>query len=133
MKHLLIVDDSPVILTSIGAILQKAGYDVRQAADGPDALSWLERETFDLVMVDLHMPGMDGVELIRRIRALPDHRFTPILVLTAETRRAPRQQARDAGATVWMTKPVTPGQLLQALEHVGARVSDGTALRSCHV
>ena len=118
MASVLMVDDSPTILMSVGAILRKGGYAVTQAPDGERALAALARDPFDLVLVDLKMPGMDGLELITRIRALPDHRFTPIVVLTTETRRRRRDEVRGAGATAWVTKPVLPGELLDLLGRV---------------
>ncbi len=127
MIPLLMVDDSPTILMSVGAILRKAGYAVTAAAGGEQALEALAREPVAVVLVDLKMPGMDGLELIRRIRLLDDHRFTPIVVLTTETRRRPREEARSAGATVWITKPVPPQDLLDVLARVLAPVRLGAA------
>jgi two-component system chemotaxis response regulator CheY len=72
----------------------------------------------DNAITDYHMPGMNGVELIREIRKLPAYRFLPILVLTTESEQGKREAARGAGATGWLVKPVAPDKLLQVLQQV---------------
>ncbi len=119
MKKVMLVDDSPTILMSMESILSKAGFAVTKASDGNDALGKLKAgEKPDLIITDLNMPGMDGITLIREARKLPGVRFTPILVLTTESQQAKRQEARKAGATGWMVKPVPAQDLLKVIHQV---------------
>ncbi len=118
MKTVLLVDDSPTILLSLSAVLTQAGYASMQASGGEVALAKLQATKPDLVITDLHMPGMDGIELIRRIRGLPGCRFVPILMLTTESQAERRAEARTAGATGWLVKPVLGNDLLQVLKKV---------------
>ncbi len=119
MKTVMLVDDSPTILMSMESILTKAGYNVAKASDGTEALGKLRAgEKPDLIITDLNMPKMDGITLIREVRKLPGTRFTPILVLTTESQQAKRQEARRAGATGWMVKPVPAQDLLKVIQQV---------------
>ncbi len=118
-KKVMLVDDSPTILMSMESILSKAGYQVAKASDGTEALSKLKSgEKPDLIITDLNMPQMDGITLIREARKLPGTRFTPILVLTTESQQAKRQEARKAGATGWIVKPVPAQDLLKVIQQV---------------
>lgn len=98
--------------------LQMAGHEVTQAADGSDGLQKAKENTIDLALVDVNMPVMDGIELVRELRALPDYRKTPILMLTTESSAEMKQKGRVAGATGWIIKPFSPDQLLQIIEQV---------------
>jgi two-component system chemotaxis response regulator CheY len=119
MKSALLVDDSRTILTSISGILAKAGYTVQTASAGAEALTKLKGGLKPSVIItDLNMPSMDGIELIRQARAQPGCRFLPILMLTTESRADRRAEAKAAGATGWLVKPVAPAELLSILERV---------------
>jgi two-component system chemotaxis response regulator CheY len=119
MKPVFLVDDSPTMLASMVGALTKAGVPVEKAADAAEALSKLKAGTpLRLLITDYHMPGMNGVELIREIRKLATYRFLPILVLTTESEQGKRADARAAGATGWLVKPVPPEKLLQVLQQV---------------
>lgn len=119
MKPIFLVDDSPTILMSMNDILTKSGYAVEKAANGPEALKKAQGGLQPaLVITDYHMPGMTGVELIRELRKLPAFRFTPILVLTTESQQDKRTEAKSAGATGWLVKPVASDQLLQVIRQV---------------
>jgi len=119
MKSALLVDDSRTILISISGVLTKAGYAVQTAASGPEALTKLKAGLKPSVIItDLNMPVMDGIELIRLSRAEPGCRFLPILMLTTESRTDRRAEAKAAGATGWLVKPVAPAELLSVLERV---------------
>ena len=119
MKPVFLVDDSATMLASISSVLSKAGIAVEKAISGGDALVRLKGvPPLRLMIVDFHMPGMNGVELIREVRKLPAYRFLPILVLTSESEQSKRDQARQAGATGWLVKPVAPEKLLQVIEQV---------------
>lgn len=119
MKPILLVDDSPTILASMSGILSKAGYASEQAPSAEAALKVVQSGcTPRLVITDYNMPGMHGVQLIEQLRKLPQTRFTPMLVLTTESQQEKREEARRAGATGWLVKPVDPEKLLQVIKQV---------------
>ena len=119
MKSALLVDDSRTILISISGVLTKAGYTVETASAGAEALTKLKAGLKPSVIItDLNMPVMDGIELIRQARAEPGCRFLPILMLTTESRTDRRAEAKAAGATGWLVKPVQPAELVSVLDRV---------------
>ncbi len=118
-RTILVVDDSAVMRSSLKANLEMQGFQVRMAADGTEALAQLKNGFKpDLVLTDIHMPGMDGLTLIREIRKLPGFRFVPILVLTTESQQAKREEARRLGATGWLVKPVSGVDLVNTIRKV---------------
>jgi len=118
MTTVLIVDDSPTILMSLSAILTKHAFTVVTAVDGQDALDTVPTARPQLIITDLNMPRMDGTTFVSRVRTLPGMRFVPILMLTTESDPAKRQQAKSAGATGWLVKPVAPDALLSVIRQV---------------
>jgi two-component system chemotaxis response regulator CheY len=102
----------------ISVTLKSAGYEVLQAACGQEALQLAKTKKADLVLTDVNMPNMDGISLIRELRALPGYRFTPILTLTTESSPEMKQKGKAAGASGWIVKPFNPDQLLQVLKKV---------------
>ncbi len=106
--HILVVDDDPDILSLIRYILEQTGYRVETAFEGHDALRRAAIDVPDLMVVDLMMPGMDGVELCRRIRQDVHLRETPILILTALSNEISEIESLDAGADDYVTKPIAP-------------------------
>jgi two-component system chemotaxis response regulator CheY len=119
MKPVFLVDDSPTMLASMSGVLSKAGVAVEKAASAEEALGKLKAgPKLRLLITDFHMPGMNGIELIREIRKLAAYRFLPILVLTTESEQTKRSAAREAGATGWLVKPVPPEKLLEVLQQV---------------
>ncbi len=119
MKSILLVDDSATVLLSTSSILAKAGYEVSKAASGAEALKLLQGGLVpNLVITDLNMPGMNGIEFIRNLRGLPAHKFVPILFLTTESQQAKRAEAKAAGASGWLVKPVTADELLSTIRLV---------------
>lgn len=105
-KTILIVDDSALILMSLSTTLKINNFNVETASDGTKALDKLKGGLKpDLIVTDINMPNMGGLELIRNIRALPSFRFTPILVLTTESQASKREEAKKNGATGWLIKP----------------------------
>lgn len=119
MKPVLLVDDSPTMLASMAGMLGKAGVAVEKANNAEEALAKLRAApALRLIVTDFHMPGMNGVELIREVRKMSVYRFLPILVLTTESEQGKRDLARTAGATGWLVKPVAPEKLLQVLQQV---------------
>lgn len=117
-RKALLVDDSTTLLMSIEGVLKKAGWEVQTATGGQEALAKLQGFRPDLIITDLNMPGMDGITLIREIRKLPQTRFVPILMLTTESLQARRQEAKAAGATGWIVKPVQAGALMEVVRRV---------------
>lgn len=118
MTKVLCVDDSTTMRKMVMRTLTTSGYECCEAADGKEALDVVTREKPDLIITDFNMPHMDGLELTIAVRALAEHRFTPILLLTTETSEALRRTARECGATGWMVKPFHPEKLLKTLEKV---------------
>jgi two-component system chemotaxis response regulator CheY len=119
MKTILTVDDSASIRDIVSLVLRAGGYEVFEAVDGVDALSKLEGRQVDLILTDVNMPEMDGLELVRRLRAMPQYKFVPIVVLTGcESPTGNRQEAKAAGATAWIAKPFHPDQLLGVMKKV---------------
>jgi two-component system chemotaxis response regulator CheY len=118
MYHILAVDDSRAMREMVSLTLREAGFEVSCARDGVEALALAQRERFGLVITDINMPGLDGIALIRALRALPDYRHTPILTLTTDDSAEQKQSGRAAGATGWMVKPFDPECLLATLRRV---------------
>ena len=105
------VDDSASIRQMVSLTLQDAGSAVIEACDGKDALAKLSGPV-SMILTDLNMPGMNGIELIRAVRAMPQYKFTPIVMLTTESQASAKEQGKSAGATGWIVKPFKPDQLL---------------------
>ena len=118
MATILTVDDTASMRQMISFTLNSAGHEVIQASDGEEALKLLEGKKVDLVIADINMPNMDGITLLKSLRALADYKFTPILMLTTESQEAKRQQGKVAGATGWIVKPFNPEQLLTVVKKV---------------
>ncbi len=112
MATILTVDDSPSIRQMIKVALEPAGHSVIEAGDGAQGLTRAQSSRPDLVITDLNMPVMNGMELIRALRKLPSLTGLPIVFLTTESNDAVKQEAKGAGATGWITKPFKPDQLL---------------------
>lgn len=120
MLTVFVVDDSPAIRASVAMALKSANHTPVEFPTADDALERLKRGDIKpgLIIVDLTMPGMDGITFIKHARALPIGRFVPILVLTTESLQTKRQEARSAGATGWLVKPVSPADLLRTVGQV---------------
>lgn len=119
MKKIFLVDDSATILMSMTEILHKAGFHVDTAVDGEAALAKLNMGLKpDLIITDINMPKMNGLEFMQAARKLPAFRFTPILVLTTETQQEKRDKARAMGATGWLVKPVGGNDVVKIIKQV---------------
>lgn len=118
IKTVLTVDDSAAIRSVVGVVLQSAGYAVSSAVDGEDGLARARSQRADLVITDLNMPRMDGLALVRALRAEPAYRKVPILILTTESSPEMRERGREAGATGWLVKPFDPERLLEVVRRV---------------
>ena len=115
---ILVVDDSRTMRAMVKAALVAGDYQVVEAPDAREALRALDDTPVDLVITDVNMPEIDGLTLVRRLRARPRERTTPILVLTTEASEVLQAQGREAGATGWLVKPFQPAQLLQTVRQV---------------
>jgi two-component system, chemotaxis family, chemotaxis protein CheY len=118
MAKILVVDDSITMRQMVSLTLEKAGHVVSNADSGISALKATEKERFDLIITDVNMPGMGGLELIRELRMRQATRNKPILVLTTEADPAKKAAGRAAGATGWIVKPFDPPTLLEVLPRV---------------
>ena len=118
MKTVLTVDDSPSIRQMVSFTLKNAGYDVVEAGDGNAGLAQARAKVCDIVITDQNMPGMDGLSLIKALRALPDYRSKPILMLTTESSDAMKAQGKAAGATGWIVKPFNPQTLIDVVRRL---------------
>lgn len=117
-KTILAVDDSVSIRKMVSFTLQSAGYEVIDASDGLEGLEKAKSVKVNLVLTDQNMPRMDGLTLIKSLRALPQYATVPILMLTTESSDAMKAQGRAAGATGWMVKPFDPQKLLEVIKKV---------------
>jgi len=117
-KVIMTADDSASIRQMVSFTLSQAGYDVLAAVDGKDALGQLSGAQVNMLITDLNMPNMDGIELIRQVRANPAFKFMPIIMLTTESQAAKKQEAKAAGATGWIVKPFKPEQLVGVVKKV---------------
>jgi len=118
-KTILIVDDSVTMLMSVRSTLEMNGFKVESAGDGVIALGKLKAGLKpDLIITDINMPNMGGLDLIKNVKALPAFRFTPILTLTTESQAAKRDEGKKLGATGWLVKPVAGPDLVKVIKQV---------------
>lgn len=117
-KTILAVDDSASIRRMVQFTLSGAGYSVVEAADGVEGLARARAQQVNLVLIDQNMPNMDGLTLIRSLRALPHYKSVPILMLTTESSAEMKAQGRAAGATGWLVKPFAPKGLVDVVKKV---------------
>lgn len=115
---ILAVDDSASMRQMVRYTLEGAGYTVVQATDGVEALERAKEGSVDLVLTDVNMPRMDGISLVRELRALASYKFVPMLVLTTESGQETKLRGKEAGATGWIVKPFSPEQLLATIARV---------------
>ncbi len=123
MAKLLIVEDNEENWDMLSRRLQRRGYDVVRAIDGQQAVEQAETDTPDLILMDVNLPVMDGLEATRRIRERAGTRAIPIIALTAHAMAGDREKALDAGADDYHTKPVELPRLLEQIETLLSDVS----------
>lgn len=121
MPTILIVDDSASIRHAVMIALKGQDYTIVEAADGTDGLEKAAVTHIDLFIVDLNMPEMDGLTMIRHVRKRPQYIGVPILFLTTESDDTVKLEAKEAGATGWITKPFKSDQLVKVVKRVLAR------------
>jgi len=115
----LIVDDSATMIMSLQTILVMSGFKVETATNGQLALDKLKAGLKpDLILTDINMPIMGGLELVGKVRTLPGFRFTPILTLTTESETSKRHEGKRLGATGWLVKPIAGDDLIKVIKQV---------------
>ena len=118
-KTVLVVDDSVSMRQMVSFTLSGAGFEVVEAGDGKEAVDKLNGGAKpNLVITDLNMPNMDGISLIKEIRGMAAHKFTPVLMLTTESADDKKKEGQSAGATGWIVKPFNPEQMLATINKV---------------
>ena len=115
-KSILLVDDAAVVRHIVSLTLRKSGYEVVEAVNGRDAVEKLDSSSVEMVITDLNMPVMDGIELIRHIRQTPKYRFMPILMLTTVSQEDKKLEGKRAGASGWLFKPFHSHELISAVK-----------------
>jgi two-component system chemotaxis response regulator CheY len=114
-KTIMIVDDSPSLRQVVHIALKGAGYDVIEACDGKNAISQLDGKKINLIISDVNMPVMDGIEMVKEIKQMAQYKFTPIIMLTTESEDNKKQAGKAAGVKAWVVKPFKPDQMLNAV------------------
>lgn len=114
-KTIMIVDDSITIRQVVGITLKGAGYDVIEGRDGRDALDRLDGRKVHLVISDVNMPNLDGFGFVQAMKARPEYRFTPVIMLTTESGADKKAMGQAAGVKAWVVKPFQPDQMLGAV------------------
>lgn len=117
-KIILIVDDSASIRKTVAFILQDQGYTVLEAENGKKGLEMLSTNTCHLVISDINMPEMNGIELTQQIRTLAEYKYLPILILTTESDVSKMEEGKKAGATGWIVKPFVTEKLISVVAKV---------------
>ncbi len=117
-KRILVVDDAVSMRGLVSITLKKSGYDVIEASDGKDALSKLKGTQVNLIITDLNMPNMDGISLIKSVKAMPGYKFVPIVMLTTESQESKKREGQMAGAKAWIVKPFKPDSLLTVVKKI---------------
>ena len=117
-KRVMTVDDSATVRQVLRMTLEQEGYEIIEADGGHTALEKFPEGGVDMLVTDLNMPGMDGIELIKEVRKKPGARFMPIVMLTTETQPEKKAEGKKAGASGWITKPFRPKQLLDVVRMV---------------
>ena len=112
-KRILIVDDDEMVRMALNELLKPEGYEVHIASGGAEALKKLDDNTYDLLMLDIIMPEMDGFELCKRIRERENLKETPVVFLTAKSREEDRAHGLEVGANLFLSKPISPDKLLK--------------------
>ena len=112
------IDDSASMRQMVRLNLKQSGFEVLEADNGKAALDMLRSTQVDLIICDVNMPIMNGIETTRQLRALPNYKRTPIVLLTTESEDAKKMEGRQAGATGWIIKPFQPNQLQKVVQRV---------------
>jgi CheY-like chemotaxis protein len=115
-KKVLVVDDHPDAVNILTMVLQKGGYQTVSAQDGAEALQKIHKENPGMVLLDVMMPKMDGYDVCRAVKADPETRHIPIVMLSARTDSASREKGRSLGAADYLAKPIDPAEILKKVQ-----------------
>ena len=116
--RVLVVDDAPDVTEMLGMVMRYAGYEVTTALSAPEAFDAARRDHFDVVVSDIGMPGMNGYQLAEALRALPDYAAVPLVAVTGFTMFDDRERARASGFDDFLTKPISPADLLDSVKRL---------------
>lgn len=119
MSKILIVDDSISMRQMINFTLSEEDHQIFEAENGKEAMKKLEEIKPEIIITDINMPEMNGIELIKAVRGSSSCKFVPIIVLTTESEKAMQDKGKQAGATAWLVKPFTPEKLIETVAKVG--------------
>jgi len=119
-KTILIVDDSASLRQVVAIALKGAGYEVIEAGDGKEGLAKLDGTKINLIVSDVNMPNMDGLEMVLEIKKMAAYKFTPIIMLTTEAGADMKERGKAAGVKAWVVKPFKPDQMLDAVSKLVA-------------
>ncbi|MEE8059353.1 MAG: response regulator [Pseudomonadales bacterium] len=117
-KNVLFVDDSSSMRWIVENALEAADYTVVTAVDGKDALPKLHERRYDVVISDLNMPNMNGIEFIKQVKIDPNNKFTPIIMMTTDSSATAMAEGKQAGAKVWIVKPFKPEEVIALLDKI---------------
>jgi len=117
-KTIMVVDDALSVRGLMSMSLENAGYQVIEANDGKDALNKISNQDVHLIFVDVYMPNMDGIELIKNLKANPRYRLIPIVVLSKEASPERKQEGQAVGAKAWIVKPFKPKTILDVVKKI---------------
>ena len=117
-KTIMVVDDSASLRQVVAIALRGAGYDVVEGSDGKDALTKLDGRKIHLIVSDVNMPNMDGISFVKAVKANPNYKFTPVVMLTTENQEGKMMEGKAAGAKAWIVKPFKPPELLDAVSRL---------------
>jgi two-component system chemotaxis response regulator CheY len=115
-KKILVVDDSASVRQVVGIALKGAGYEVVEGQDGRHALAQLDGHKVHLIISDVNMPNMNGIEFLKAVKQRADTKFTPVIMLTTESEAAKKAEGKAAGAKAWVVKPFQPAALVNAVQ-----------------
>lgn len=117
-KTIMTVDDSASVRMMVSFTLTELGYDIIEAENGNEALKKMAKKQIHMLITDINMPELDGISLVRKVRANPDYKFIPIILLTTESQLEKKTAGKEAGATGWIVKPFKPDQLVAVVKRV---------------
>jgi len=118
LKTIMTVDDSASVRLMVNFTLRELGYEIIEAENGKEALKKLEKKKIHMMITDINMPELDGISLVKKVRANPDYKFIPIIMLTTESQVEKKNAGKQAGATGWIVKPFKPDQLVAVVKRV---------------
>ncbi len=118
MKTIMTVDDSASVRMMVNFTLSELGFEIVEAENGLEALNKMDHKPIHMLITDINMPELDGINLVRKVREHPSYRFIPIIILTTESQEEKKKEGKQAGATGWIVKPFKPEQLVAVVRKV---------------